>query len=453
MAYTIQRGDTLSQLAQKHGTTVAELIKLNPQIKDPNKIYAGESLALPQATTTPDTTVATSQTGGDMTLPSIGDTLPGLPIMDMTNVQDEDVLAMALKNIAQLAQREGKVTGLAATSQFFADRGILPEDLPGSSVANMLAVVDRAMTAPVAERAGTIADLFEVTRQRSEQQLNMLINTGGIMQLDDSNLYKLANMSNMNPEYLVAIREQLRAESLQPDHYMTVERADGTYHIGIKNGKIVTEAKVSSLTSDSGRIVDTRELLAQYTGELVSLGIPDNIAKTIIENLESGMDIDQVKRRATYALQNENTTVEMLRNMYDVIDSIAQKPMGIRVSDQVTSYVLENILGGGTLIGEIPISQIKSVLRNEPALVGKISESALDEYIEAAYLEGIEKKLLAGAQTELRAGVSKKKIKRNIEDNMFSILVDAGIITEKDNIPHQYQVILDQLIESLFGKE
>lgn len=47
MAYTIQPGDTLSQLALTHGTSVQELQKLNPQITDINKIYAGDALNLP----------------------------------------------------------------------------------------------------------------------------------------------------------------------------------------------------------------------------------------------------------------------------------------------------------------------------------------------------------------------------------------------------------------------
>ena len=46
MAYTIQRGDTLSQIAQQNKTTVADLMKLNPNITDPSKIYAGQSLSL-----------------------------------------------------------------------------------------------------------------------------------------------------------------------------------------------------------------------------------------------------------------------------------------------------------------------------------------------------------------------------------------------------------------------
>ena len=44
---TIVRGDTLSRLATRHRTTVAELMRLNPQIRDPNRIFAGERLRLP----------------------------------------------------------------------------------------------------------------------------------------------------------------------------------------------------------------------------------------------------------------------------------------------------------------------------------------------------------------------------------------------------------------------
>src|ERR1035437_6409962 len=43
-AYTIKSGDTLSQIAQAQGTTVAQLMSLNPNITDPNKIQAGANL-------------------------------------------------------------------------------------------------------------------------------------------------------------------------------------------------------------------------------------------------------------------------------------------------------------------------------------------------------------------------------------------------------------------------
>ena len=47
---TIERGDTLSTIARQNGVTVAELMRLNPQIKDPNKIFVGATLNLPPFT-------------------------------------------------------------------------------------------------------------------------------------------------------------------------------------------------------------------------------------------------------------------------------------------------------------------------------------------------------------------------------------------------------------------
>lgn len=46
-SYSIKSGDTLSAIARKNNTTVATLMKLNPQIKDKDKIYAGRTMKLP----------------------------------------------------------------------------------------------------------------------------------------------------------------------------------------------------------------------------------------------------------------------------------------------------------------------------------------------------------------------------------------------------------------------
>lgn len=51
--YTIKQGDTLSALAAQNKTDVPTLLKLNPDIKDPNLIRAGASLNLPDATPSP----------------------------------------------------------------------------------------------------------------------------------------------------------------------------------------------------------------------------------------------------------------------------------------------------------------------------------------------------------------------------------------------------------------
>jgi len=53
MAYVIQKGDTLSQIARNNNTTVSALLAANPQISDPNLIRAGASLNLNVGGSTP----------------------------------------------------------------------------------------------------------------------------------------------------------------------------------------------------------------------------------------------------------------------------------------------------------------------------------------------------------------------------------------------------------------
>lgn len=47
MKYLIKRGDTLSEIAQRYGVSVDALVRANPMITDPNKIYAGRTLNVP----------------------------------------------------------------------------------------------------------------------------------------------------------------------------------------------------------------------------------------------------------------------------------------------------------------------------------------------------------------------------------------------------------------------
>ncbi len=45
--YTVQPGDTMWKIAVKYQIGVSELIKANPQIKDPAMIYAGQKISIP----------------------------------------------------------------------------------------------------------------------------------------------------------------------------------------------------------------------------------------------------------------------------------------------------------------------------------------------------------------------------------------------------------------------
>lgn len=46
--YRIQEGDTMHKIAEQFGTTVAVLLALNPEIVNPDIIYAGDWIAVPE---------------------------------------------------------------------------------------------------------------------------------------------------------------------------------------------------------------------------------------------------------------------------------------------------------------------------------------------------------------------------------------------------------------------
>ncbi|MFN8639246.1 MAG: LysM domain-containing protein [Dehalococcoidia bacterium] len=44
--YTVQSGDTLSAIAEANGITLAEVIRLNPQIANPDLIHPGDEITI-----------------------------------------------------------------------------------------------------------------------------------------------------------------------------------------------------------------------------------------------------------------------------------------------------------------------------------------------------------------------------------------------------------------------
>ena len=62
--HSITRGDTLSEIAQRYGTSVNALMDANAQIRDPDLIYAGDSLKIPGAAGAPSRPGGTSGVEG-----------------------------------------------------------------------------------------------------------------------------------------------------------------------------------------------------------------------------------------------------------------------------------------------------------------------------------------------------------------------------------------------------
>lgn len=45
--YAVKGGETLTSIAKRFGLTVEKILLANPQLKDPNKLYAGQVITLP----------------------------------------------------------------------------------------------------------------------------------------------------------------------------------------------------------------------------------------------------------------------------------------------------------------------------------------------------------------------------------------------------------------------
>lgn len=53
MIYVVQSGDTLAEIAGRHGTTVSRLVGANPQITNPSRIFVGQRITVPSAAPAP----------------------------------------------------------------------------------------------------------------------------------------------------------------------------------------------------------------------------------------------------------------------------------------------------------------------------------------------------------------------------------------------------------------
>ncbi len=82
MAYTVRSGDSMSAIAARHNVALNALIKANPQVKNPNLIYPGQSLNIPgrkdDFVPAPSTPSGTSANGATSYTVRSGDTMSGI---------------------------------------------------------------------------------------------------------------------------------------------------------------------------------------------------------------------------------------------------------------------------------------------------------------------------------------------------------------------------------------
>lgn len=85
--YKIQTGDTLGGLAKRYGTTTQDLMKSNPTITDPNKIFAGSSLNVPKVAPSTSTVSTTPPPITSITSPVTTPTPVNTPTLPVPKAQ------------------------------------------------------------------------------------------------------------------------------------------------------------------------------------------------------------------------------------------------------------------------------------------------------------------------------------------------------------------------------
>ena len=75
LIYIVARGDTLKSLANRFGSTVESIMASNPSIANPNVIYEGQRLTIYSGPSTPPTTPPPTSPGGQTYYAVKGDTL------------------------------------------------------------------------------------------------------------------------------------------------------------------------------------------------------------------------------------------------------------------------------------------------------------------------------------------------------------------------------------------
>jgi len=122
MTYKVKAGDNLSKVAKRNGISLAQLLKANPQIKNPDRIKVGQLINLP------DTSTETTQPLPSNVVPAIDPTpktktttdAPAAPVAAAAGALGE-ALAEALGTLSAKYETGGRGPGTVSTGA--GDRG------------------------------------------------------------------------------------------------------------------------------------------------------------------------------------------------------------------------------------------------------------------------------------------------------------------------------------------
>lgn len=116
--YTVQKGDTLSAIAKKNGTTVDEIVSKNG-IQDANKISIGQNLTINETTEEPAETPATVETSTATETVSESATSTDSTQSESNQTTDTNLSSSEAAAKEEIAQRESSGSYTAQNGQYY----------------------------------------------------------------------------------------------------------------------------------------------------------------------------------------------------------------------------------------------------------------------------------------------------------------------------------------------
>jgi len=276
--YVIQPGDNLSKLGQKFGVDWKDIWAANKStVSDPNKIYAGKTLMIPDKTLNPapggslDKTLpalnsdqskigtAPSATEKSLVPDVTGTPAAGLPVAGGDQLS---ALKIALRNASDVAARSGIKSAAETTFGALGKEGIKPENVSGNLMGGIIDFVEGQVATPVENAFKNMSDVVDNITKKAEEskvdaknQINSAITNGMWNDMTPDQRTKLWSAAGYVGAPVLA-----KDDSVQ--YYHTEDNAGNVWNVGYdKNtGAIVRKENLGPIGKASSSPADKVDL-------------------------------------------------------------------------------------------------------------------------------------------------------------------------------------------------
>ena len=271
--YTVRRGDTLSEIAARFGTTVNELVRLN-NIADPDRIYEGDRLIIRAGAGDGDTyTVQRGDTLSEIAA-RFGTTVNEL--VRLNNIADRDRIYPG--QVLVIRENGGSVTPPSGTTTYTVQRGDTLSEIAArfgttvNALVRLNNIADRDLIYPgqvliIRENGGSTPPSGAVTYtvQRNDNLTEIAARFGTTV----AELVRLNNIANPNliyPGQVLIIRESGGVTPPSGAVTYTVQRNDNLTEIAARFGTTVAELVRLNNIADPNLIYPGQVLVIRESG-------------------------------------------------------------------------------------------------------------------------------------------------------------------------------------------